>query len=107
MKRHGMGLKSVIAVAAVVTVVYLMSIVFVQPIALVVGLYVSSVAAMVWMAIRILRDPYSTDKTFDQYFYQDRDDLRLQPFPELNEVTNPRARDGKTGEMVEAPSQDI
>ena len=35
-----------------------------------------SMAALIWMAIRILRDPYSTDKTFDEQFYQDRDDIR-------------------------------
>jgi hypothetical protein len=39
-------------------------------------LYLSAAAATLWMAFRILTDPYSTDKTFDDYFYQDREDLR-------------------------------
>lgn len=100
MKRYGLDLKSVIAVAAVVTVVYLISIVLALPIALVFGLYFSSVAAMVWMAIRILKDPYSTDKTFDQYFYQDRDDIRRQSFPILVDSThrNPLPRELLTRE---------
>lgn len=27
----------------------------------------------VWMVIEILRQPYHTEKTFDEYFYQDKD----------------------------------
>ena len=26
----------------------------------------------VWMVIAILKQPYQTDKTFDEYFYQDK-----------------------------------
>jgi hypothetical protein len=33
------------------------------------GTSIASDIALVWM------DPCSTDKTFDEYFYQDRDDL--------------------------------
>jgi hypothetical protein len=61
MKRHWLDLESVIAVAAGVTVIYLTSIVLVLPIELVFGLYFSSIAAMGWMAVRILKDPYSTE----------------------------------------------
>jgi hypothetical protein len=33
-------------------------------------------AALVWITIRILKDPYTTTKTLDEYFCQDRDDIR-------------------------------
>ncbi|HXI73183.1 MAG TPA: hypothetical protein VNN22_22830 [Verrucomicrobiae bacterium] len=35
----------------------------------------SSIVAWVWMTIRILKDPYSTNRSFDEYFYQDREDI--------------------------------
>ena len=28
---------------------------------------------IVWMVVRVLRDDYQTDKTFDKYFYEDMD----------------------------------
>jgi len=40
------------------------------------GFGLAEMAAIIWMAIRILKDPYSTTETFDDFFYQDRDDLR-------------------------------
>jgi len=40
------------------------------------GLLFCSMVATVWMAIRILKDPYSTVKSFDDYFCQDREDIR-------------------------------
>lgn len=70
------SLGPVIAVAASVTLIYMMSILFGLPIEWILGLLLLSFWALVWMAIRILKDPYSTDKTFDEYFYQDRPDLR-------------------------------
>jgi len=39
------------------------------------GLSLSSVVTWVWMAVRILKDPNFTGKTFDDYFYQDREDI--------------------------------
>jgi hypothetical protein len=76
MRQHRLALGSVISVAAGVTVIYTMSILFALPVACILGLCFSSMVALVWMAIRILKDPYSTDKTFDAYFYRDRDDIR-------------------------------
>ena len=40
------------------------------------ALYGVSAGACIWMTFRILRDPWSTDKTFDDYFYEDRPDIR-------------------------------
>ena len=71
-----MGLRSVIAIAASVTVLYMASVVLDRPIESLIVLWLASDAAIVWMAIRILKDPYSTDKTFDEYFYMDREDIR-------------------------------
>jgi hypothetical protein len=71
-----LGLGSVIVVAANATMIYLMSILFGLPLGWILGLLLSSMVAAVWMVIRILKDPYSTDKVFDEYFYQDRPDIR-------------------------------
>ena len=46
------------------------------PIAWIFSLYVLSIGATIWMAIRILKDPYSTDRTFEETFYLDRPDMR-------------------------------
>lgn len=75
-KHHWLALKSVIAAATGIVVIYMMSILFELPIQWVFGLLLLSLVATVWMVIRILKDPYSTDKTFDEYFYQDREDIR-------------------------------
>ena len=66
----------VISVTAGVTFLYLMSILCGLPVTWIFSLLMLSMAATVWMVIRILKDPYSTDKTFDDYFYQDREDIR-------------------------------
>ena len=76
MKPKCMGLKWVIAVTAVVTGIYLISMLLGFPLRSILALYGLSVFAYVWTVIRILKDPYSTGKTFDEFFYQDRDDLR-------------------------------
>jgi len=76
MKRQFSTLGTVIATAAGLTAFYLFSILFDLRLELILGLYLSSTVATLWMAVRILKDPYSTDKTFDEYFYQDRDDIR-------------------------------
>lgn len=66
----------VIGVTAIVAFAYLVSIWIEAPAGVVLGLLGLSFMAMAWMAIRILKDPYTTDKTFDQQFYADRDDIR-------------------------------
>ena len=76
MRQHRLALGSAIAATAAVTVIYAMSILFALPLACILVLCFSAMIAFVCMAIRILKDPYSTDKTFDQYFYQDRDDIQ-------------------------------
>jgi len=47
-----------------------------RPVESLIVLWLAAVLGIVWMAIRILKDPYSTDKTFDEYFYEDREDIR-------------------------------
>jgi hypothetical protein len=76
MKSDGLSLQKVIMVAGVVSVLYLLAIMLGLPIQLIFSLLFSALVAIVWMALRILKDPYSTNKTFDEYFYQDREDLR-------------------------------
>ncbi len=70
------SLKWVIAAATGVAGLYLVSVVLRAPQEWIYLLYGLSVAATIWMVIRILKDPYVTDKTFDEYFYQDRPDIR-------------------------------
>lgn len=78
---HDMQLKSlslelVITTSAALTVFYMLSIILDLNLALIMGLFISAAVTTLWMVFRILKDPYSTDKTFDDYFYQDRNDLR-------------------------------
>jgi len=40
------------------------------------GLFGVACVATAWLAVRILKDPSSTSKSFEGQFYQDRDDLR-------------------------------
>jgi len=65
----------VLATSGVVTI-YLIAILLNAAFAWIYALYVSSVGASIWMTLRILKDPYTTGKTFDEYFYQDRPDIR-------------------------------
>jgi hypothetical protein len=76
MKRPPFALKTVLAVTAGVTMIYLLSILSGLPPGWIFGLCLSAIVALVWMTLRILKDPYSTNQTFDEYFYQDRPDLR-------------------------------
>jgi len=75
-RRPWFGLRSVIAIAASVTVIYMASVVMDRPVESLIVLWLAADLGIVWMAIRILKDPYSTDKTFDEYFYEDREDIR-------------------------------
>lgn len=76
MKSQRSSLGTVIGLTVGITAVYLISVVFQCPAAVAFGLSALAIAATAWMAIRILKDPYSTDKTFDDQFYHDRDDIR-------------------------------
>ena len=76
MKRQRLSLGLVIGLAAGITLVYLMSVMLQASTTLVFGLSALAILAIAWMAIRILKDPHPTGKTFDDEFYQDREDLR-------------------------------
>jgi hypothetical protein len=76
MKRQWPSLQLTVLATTGLAMTYLLSIMFDVRLALILGLFLSSMAAMLYMVFRILKDPYSTDKTFDDYFYQDRDDIR-------------------------------
>ena len=69
-------LNSVIILASSAAVAYLIAISLSVRLDWIYALYGLAVVACIWMALRILRDPWSTDKTFDDYFYQDRPDIR-------------------------------
>jgi hypothetical protein len=70
------NLKSVIIAATSVVMLYVVGILLQSPLQWVYALYGLAVCATIWMTLRILKDPYSTDKSFDDYFYQDRPDIR-------------------------------
>ena len=78
MKQRFLNLESVVGVAAGLTLAYLTSIILELRLVLILGLYLSATGATLWMVFRILKDPWSTDKSFDDYFYQDRPDIRRQ-----------------------------
>lgn len=75
MKHPWLSLKAVILVAATLTLLYLASIILNVQLVLILALYLSATIATLRMVLRILKDPYTTDKTFDEYFYEDRADL--------------------------------
>jgi hypothetical protein len=75
-KPSRLTLGPVVAVATAIVLIYQLSLLVGVPDGMILGLAFSAMLATVWMAIRILKDPYTTDKTFDDYFYQDREDLR-------------------------------
>ena len=75
MQSH-LSLKWVILAATSAVVIYVIGILLNVPLPWVYALYGWSVVASIWMTLRILKDPYSTDKSFDDYFYQDRPDIR-------------------------------
>jgi hypothetical protein len=76
MKHPLLSLEAVIGIATGFMLLYLLSILFQFPGEWIFDLYLLSPFVIVWMVMRILKDPYSTDKTFDEYFYQDRDDIK-------------------------------
>lgn len=71
-----LALASAIVVTASIPLSYMLSIVIGLPLGWILGLLVLSMVATVWLVIRILKDPYKTRKTFDDFFYLDRPDLR-------------------------------
>jgi hypothetical protein len=76
MKQKRSTLGGVIGLAAIISLAYLASVLFAAHDGLIFGLFGLSLLATIWMALKILKDPYSTEQTFDDQFYQDRDDLR-------------------------------
>lgn len=76
MRRQKPNLGRVINVTFGIVMVYLIALLVEPPPEVAFGLLGLSLIATGWMALRILKDPYSTDKTFDRQFYQDRDDIR-------------------------------
>jgi len=80
-------LGSVIVVASGVSLIYMTSGLFELPLGLIIGFGLLSVVAIVWMAIRILKVQWLTDKTFDEYFYQDREDIRRNENHSSEKVT--------------------
>jgi len=65
-----------INVATGVAVAYLIGVLLNVRLEWIYALYGLAVVACIWMAVRILKDPYSTDNTFEDSLYQDRPDIR-------------------------------
>lgn len=74
--QRALKLKWVIISASSLVVMYLTGILLNVPLKWIYALYGLSIGALVWMTFRILKDPYTTDRTFDDFFYQDRPDIR-------------------------------
>lgn len=79
MKRCFRSLRSVIGASSGITAIYLLSIILRMSIECILFLYGISLVALCWMTIRILKDPYENGKTFDEFFYLDREDLKPTP----------------------------
>ena len=69
-------LKWVIIATSSVVGAYVVGILLNLPFQWIYALYGLSVGTTIGMTLRILKEPYSTDKTFEDYFYQDRPDIR-------------------------------
>jgi hypothetical protein len=69
-------LERVITTATGLAVLYLVGILWTLPLVWICALCSMSLGACIWMVVRILKDPWSIDRTFDNYFYQDRPDIR-------------------------------
>ena len=78
MKRKWLSLRPTVWAITALVMIYQLAIVFEMQLALVLTLLLLSMLGTIYLVFRILKDPYSTDKTFDEFFYQDRDDLRRQ-----------------------------
>jgi hypothetical protein len=76
MKRQRTSLGTVIGSTSVIGLAYVMSVLIGLRDAIILGLLGLACVAIIWMVIRILKDPHTTNKTFDDQFYEDRDDLR-------------------------------
>lgn len=76
MQRQRTSLDTAINTTVAIVMVYLVS-VLVSPWPIVgFGLFGLAIAATAWVALRILKDPQGTEKSFEDQFYQDRDDIR-------------------------------
>ena len=69
-------LKWVVILTTTVAVVYLLGLLLGVDFALVCVLYLLSLSTCIWMVLHILKEPYTTDKSFEDYFYMDRPDIR-------------------------------
>jgi len=69
------SLGGVVGATAGISGVYLTNVLLQSRTEVVFVLFTLAVAATAWLVVRILKDPYSTEKTFDDQFYQDRDDI--------------------------------
>jgi len=76
MKRQRTSLGTVIGSTAVISLIYVVSVLIGLRDAIIWGLLGLACVAIIWMVIRILKDPQVSRKTFDDQFYEDRDDLR-------------------------------
>lgn len=87
-RQHRWALESIIGTVAGATVLYLMGVLFKVPGTLIFSAMLCLMFAIAWMAIKILKDAWSTQKTFDEFFYEDRGDLRRTRL-----IRSPIARD--------------
>lgn len=77
-KHIRLNLCAVIGLTTGIVLFYLLNMMLGAPLAWILSLFLSSIVATGWMAIRILKDPFTTHKTFDQHYYLDRTDLRRE-----------------------------
>jgi len=80
MRRRSTSLEQTINRTTGLLALYLLSVLAYPQPALAFGLCALTLAAGVWMVIRILKDPYDSKASFEDQFYRDRQDLRrLKP----------------------------
>ena len=73
--------ENAVSVITLYLILYVVLIQFGAPYPLITAVFTLSPFLIIWMVFRVLRDPVSTSRTFDDYFYQDADIARVKEFP--------------------------
>ncbi len=69
-------IKKPIIFASVLVLAYTLASQLNIPYTLIFILFLLANAAFIWMVVKILKSGEPSDKSFDDYFYEDREDLR-------------------------------
>lgn len=73
--------ENAVSAITIYLLVYVILIQFGPPYPLIAAAFTLSPVPIIWMVIRVLKDPVNTNRTFEDYFYQDTDMERVKESP--------------------------